>query len=341
MEPTREAPAKVLQDSLTGNWTTQSIYAMAELSLADHVAVAPRTSEQLAALTRTHESSLRRLLRALVAIGALAEAPGGCYALTEMGQLLRSGTENSLRSWARWWGRSLAPAWGELLYSLRTGESARRQLTSTEGFDHLMNDPASAEIFYEATVELARLSAAELVATCDLTAVRSIVDVGGGYGELLVWLLRANPQVRGVLVELPQAIQGARRHLREAGVDDRCEARAGDFFESVPAGADAYLLANVLHNWSDERAHVILTVCRTAMPAGSRLLLIEQLLPEPGDARSQKSVALSDLTMLVAHGAAERSRESLQALLAAAGFDIAREAPVGTTSRLIEATPAS
>jgi orsellinic acid C2-O-methyltransferase len=338
MEPARTSAAKVLQDCLSGNWTTQVIYAMAELSLADHVADAPRTSGQLAALTHTHEPSLQRLLRALVALGAMTESANGCYASTEMGQLLRTGTENSLRSWARWWGRSLAPAWGELLHSLRTGESARRQLTGADGFDHLTHDPVGAEIFYQATVELARLSAADIVAACDLATVRSIVDVGGGYGELLVWLLRANLQARGILVELPQALAGARQHLRESAVNDRCDAVAGDFFVSIPANADAYLLANVLHNWSDDRAQVILTVCRAAMRTDSRLIVVEQVLSEPGDTRSLKALALSDLTMLVAHGAAERNRESLRGLLAEAGLGVLREAPVGSTSRLFEAT---
>ncbi len=113
----------------------------------------------------------------------------------------------------------------------------------------------------------------------------------------------------------------------------------GDFFVSIPPGADAYLLANVLHNWSDERALVILSVCRAAMQAGARLLVVEQLLPEHGDGRSPTSLALSDLTMLVAHGAAERTRASLGSLLASADFEIARDVPVGATSRLIEAIP--
>ncbi len=199
--PMRQPPAKVLQDRLTGNWTTQAIDTMAELSLADHISQSPCTSEQLAALTRTHEPSLRRLLRALVAIGAIKEA-GDAYALTEVGELLRTGTENSLRSWARWWGRSLVPAWGELLYSVQTGDSARRRLTGADAFDHLVHDPVSAEIFYDATVELARLSALDVVEACDLATARTIVDVGGGYGELLVWLLRANPDARGLLLEL-------------------------------------------------------------------------------------------------------------------------------------------
>jgi orsellinic acid C2-O-methyltransferase len=243
-------PAARLLELLTGNWTTQAIYVAAELRLADFLAEHPRTSTELAGLTGSHEPSLRRLLRALTALGICRAGPGGSFELTPMGALLQTNRSDSLRSWVLWWGRSLWQAWGNLLHSVRTGESGRALLTRTRGFDHLADDPEAAAVFYEATVELSRLSAPAILAAYDFSGLARIMDLGGGYGELLVWILRANPSATGVLFELPQAMAGARRHLERAGVGHRCELVEGDFFTAIPPGADAYLLKSVLHDWN-------------------------------------------------------------------------------------------
>jgi orsellinic acid C2-O-methyltransferase len=335
----RERAAKLLHDSLTGNWTTQAICVAAELGLADELASRGLTSKELAAVTGTHEPSLRRLLRALIALDVLRAGPNESFELASMGSMLRSDSPDSLRSWVLWWGRSLVPAWGALRHSVETGRSARAVLTNTVGYEHLANDAESAALFYRATVELARLSASAVLSAFDFSGLGRIVDVGGGYGELLVWVLRTNRSATGVLVELPQAIAGAREHLARAGVADRCTVVEGDFFAELPRGADVYLLASVLHNWTDDRAARILEVSRAAMGDQARLLVIEQLLPEASEPQAGRGLILADLTMLVAHGAGERTRSELVALLHAAGFAVVRTTPVGATSQLIEAVP--
>jgi SAM-dependent methyltransferase len=329
--------AKLLHELLTGNWTTQAICVAAELGLADRLAQGGLTSKELAALTGTHEPSLRRLLRALIVLDVLRPGSGETFELAPIGSMLRSDSPDSMRSWVMWWGRSLVPAWGKLRHSIETGASARAVLTGTDGFEHLAHDAENAALFYRATTELTRLSAPDVLSAFDFSSVGRIVDVGGGYGELLVWILRSNLAATGVLVELAQAISGARDHLAAAGVLERCEVLEGDFFAELPGGADIYLLANVLHNWTDERAARILAVIRAAMGDDGRLLVIEQLIAEPGEVT--RGLVFSDLTMLVAHGAGERTREELTVLLHAADFVIARVTRVGTVSQLIEAIP--
>ena len=323
-----------LQDLLAGAWTTQAIYVAAELGLADLLVEGPRTSAELAALTASHEPSLRRLLHGLMAIDICRPAEHGRVELAPTGALLQTAHPASLHAWALWWGRSLWPAWGNLLHSVRTGESGR----ATQGFDLLATDPEAAALFYQATVELSRPTAPLILAAYDFSQYRRIVDVGGGYGELLTWILRAHPATAGVLFELPAALAGAQRHLAAAGVADRCEFVTGDFFVELPDDGDAYLVKAVLHDWNNERAARILAVCHRAMRPDARLLLIERIVSDADGNPPEQAGAIADLTMLVAHGAGERTRSQWTTLLDAAGFSIDRIVPVEGTIHLIEAT---
>jgi orsellinic acid C2-O-methyltransferase len=326
------------QDLLSGAWTTQVIYVAAELRIADHLATGQRKAADLAAITESHEPSLTRLLHSLTAIGICSHNADDFFDLTPLGNLLRSDASDSLHSWSLWWGRSLWNAWANLLYSVRTGESARAHLSGTQGFDHLEHDRAAAETFYRATVELSRHSAQAILAAYDFTGCTRIADVGGGYGELLILILRAHPSAAGVLFELPQAIPGARQHLENSGIARRCEIIEGDFFTEVPRNCDLYVLKSVLHDWSDDRALEILRVCHKSMNDSARLLIIEQQVPERREP-IPSGLAVSDLTMLVAHGSRERTQSDLEALLHAAGFAVRRNIPVTATLVICEASP--
>ena len=209
-------------------------------------------------------------------------------------------------------------------------------MTGSEGFAHLETDASAAAVFYRATVGVSRSSAPAILAASDFSAFKNIVDVGGGYGELLVWILRANPNVTGTLFELPQARAGAEAHFNAAGVFSRCDVVTGDFFESIPAGANAYLLKSVLHDWNDARATLILQNCRTAMSGDARLLIIEQVMPD-NILDKTSGLAVSDLTMLVTHGAGERTLTSFRHLLDSAGLQLIRAVPVTGALHIIEA----
>ena len=331
----RAEMVETLLEMINGSWIAQAIAVTAELSLADLLRYGPRSSADLAAVTRTDAPSLHRLLRALTTINICHESDDGRFRMTEMGQLLGSDSPDSLRCWSMWWGKHLWPVWGNLRYSITTGNSARTLLTGTEGFKHLENDPAAAATFNQALVELTRLTTSGVVQAYDFSGCQLIADVGGGYGELLSAILVANPNSHGILFDLPHATEGARRHFEQSGLSNRCEFVAGDFFQSVPQGADAYVLKSVIHDWNDDKSREILTTCRNAMSDDARLLLVERVMPQRLEATpSHQSAARSDLTMLVALGAQERTETEFRNLLHSAGFELTRIYPAGMVSVL-------
>jgi SAM-dependent methyltransferase len=341
MDEAAGLPERLLE-MVTGSWRSCAAYAAAELRIADLLAGGPRPSEDLAAATGADAPSLHRLLRALTTIDLCRERDDGAFEITPLGALLGTDAPGSLRAWTLWWGAYLWPVWGRLLYSVRTGQSARALLTGAEGFQHLEGDPQAAAVFHRAMVELSRLTTASVLRAYDFSSLGRIVDVGGGSGELLAAVLRGYPAARGVLFDRPHAIEQAEREFTAAGLADRCEFVAGDFFERVPADADAYVLQTVLHDWDDERSARILSTCRRAMAPASRLLVIERVLPERLEAtEAHQSAARSDLHMLVALAGRERTEAELRALLAAAGLRVSQVLPVLQTYCVIEARSAS
>jgi hypothetical protein len=337
----QQARAARLAEIITANWMSQAVYVAAQLCLADLLADGPKTSLELATATGTHAPSLHRLLRALTSIEICRECDDGTFGITPMGLLLGSTTDESLRSWALFVGGAQWPIWANLLYSVKTGESARKQLTGAEGFEHLERDPARAAIFNQAMAELTRPIAQELVKVYDLSAVKRIVDVGGGYGVLLATVLMATATATGVLFDMPHAAEGARQSLAAMGLAGRCEFVAGSFFESVPGGGDAYLLKSIIHDWDDNHCQLILANIRRAMAAAGKLLIVERIMPERLQATTaDRSIVRSDLNMLVGPGGHERTEAEFRALLGSTGFQLTRILPLGLTANLLEAAPA-
>jgi hypothetical protein len=329
-----------LRQIIGSKWMTQATYVAAELRIPDLLATGPKSVDELARATECHAPSLRRLMRALVTLDLCKEREDGTFELTPMGSLLRSDVENSVHSWAIWGGKYAWPTWGNLLYSVKTGESARKLLTGAEGFEHLERDPEAAAVFNRAMVQLTRLVSREVARSYDFSGMKRIVDVGGGHGELLSKILVAYPQMCGVLFDLPHAIETARQHLEQAGVAERCELVAGSFFESVPGGADAYLLKSVIHDWNDERSTAILKTCREAMAQEAKLLLVERIVPERMEVSPlHQSLVQADLNMLVGPGGRERNESEFRSLLSSAGFRLTRIIPTGANSGVLEGVP--
>ena len=319
---------------------SQAACAAAELGLADLLANGPRHAEELARAVDCHAPSLHRLLRALASVGLCTEREDGAFALTALGSLLCSDAAQSLRSWTILCGKYLWPIWGNLLHSVRTGESARALSGGGDGFSELRHDEHAALVFNRAMAELTRLVAAEVVRCYRFEGMRRIVDVGGGYGALLAAVLQAEPAAHGVLIDLPHAIDGARAHLAASGVAERCECIAGDFFDTLPSDADAYLLKAVLHDWDDERARLILRTCRRAVPRHGKLVIIERIVParfEP--CWLHHAIARVDLTMLVGFAGRERTEKEFRQLLDASGFHLGAVTATSLEYAVIEALP--
>src|SRR5882762_2247748 len=317
-----------LLDIIGGSWMSQAVYVAAELRIADLLAGEPKRVDELAKAAECHAPSLQRLMSGLASLGICVEREDGRFDLTPM---------DSLRSWAIVWGKLQWPVWGNLLHSVRTGESARKLIKGTEGYEHLARDAESAAVFNRAMTEITRLVASEVARVYDFSGARRIVDIGGGYGELLVAILKAHPKARGTVVDLPHASEGAKLYARDAGVAERCEFVAGDFFDSVPPGGDAYLLKSVLHNWNDEKSALILRNCGRAMPRDAKLLLVERIFPaRVGVSSAHQAVARSDLNMLVGPGGHERTEVEFRNLLGAAGFTPAEVFASATEFSIIE-----
>jgi hypothetical protein len=270
-----------LMQIVTGYQAAQTLHVAAQLRLADLLAEGPRSIEALATATSTHAPSLTRLLRMLAALGVVVEEADGRIGLTSLGTLLRAGVPGSLRDrilflTGEWFWRS----WGDLLYSVRTGNPAFDHIFGMSNFDYWEHDAEAGAIHDTFFTAMAQLTTAPLVRAYDFARFGTVADIGGGEGPLLAAILAAHPDVQGILFDQPHVIATAPPVLEAAGVADRCMVVGGDFFESVPAGADAYVLKYIIHDWDDERAMAILARCRAAMAPGTALLVIEQVLPE-------------------------------------------------------------
>jgi SAM-dependent methyltransferase len=334
-------PAAAIVDLVQKSTMLQAVFVAAELKIADLLARGCNGVDELAAATGAHAQSLHRLLRALASLGFCIERDDGVFVLGPMSGTLRSDAPDSLRSWIRWSAKYQWPVWGNLLHSVRTGESARKLVTGSDGFGPLERDPEAAAVFNGAMVELTRLVADEVMGVCDFAGMQRIVDVGGGHGALIAAVLAANPAVQGVLFDRPHAIEGAKTYLNKLGVARRCELVAGDFFVSVPPGADAYLLKNIIHDWDDERSTILLRNCAHALAPSGRLLLIERVMPSRLDASSrQRAAAWFDLTMLLATGGRQRTETEFRALLSASGFLLTKVTPTAGDHSILEAVPA-
>jgi hypothetical protein len=336
---------------LNSNWVTQALYVATELGLPDLLASGPQSSASLAQATGVHAPSLHRLLRALVTLEIVREREDGDFELLPMGTLLGSDAAPSLRAWAILVGRYQWQEWGRLLDSIKTGASARQLLTGTAESQHLEQNtqraaifneqnPEQAAVFNQAMAEVTRLITPAVVRAYDFTDCRRIIDVGGGHGELLVAILQAHPQACGVLFDVPRVIEQGRQHLAHAGLAHRCECMAGDFFEAMPGGGDAYVLKWILHNWNDEQSTIILDNCRRAMPAGAKLLLVERIIPEClGVSAADQAYARGDLNMLSQTAAKERTEAEFRAVLTSAGFHLTKIVPAGGNLSIMVATP--
>lgn len=334
----RAAAAAVLK-MIWGIHISRAVYVAAELGIADRLASGPASAAELAAATQTHERSLYRVLRLLASLGVLTEREPRTFGLTLLGDRLRTDVPASMRSWAR-----LVEAVGgvrafePILHTVRTGEPGVDAAYGMGLFEFLKQHPGHAASFDAAMSERTSAFAPSVAAARGFARARIVADIGGGRGTLLCAILRAHRHLRGILMEAPAVAAEAGPVLQAAGVADRCDVVAGDFFAGVPAGADRYLLANVLHDWDDDRAAAILARCREAMPLGGRVLIIERLIP--GDPERALPALLSDINMLVVTGGMERTTAEYGELLAAAGLRLGQVTPVAAPYGVIEGVPA-
>lgn len=313
---------------------SQCVRVAVSLRLPELLGEGAWTVDELARTTGTHAAALRRLLRALVAMGLVTEADGR-YATTSLGDEFRA---DRIGPAATFFNAELHwSAWLRLDHSVRTGDRAFDLVHGKRNWELYAGHAEHGAAFDRAMRAMTGPIAAAVVRAWDFSRYGTVVDVGGGDGTLLSEILRANPEIRGVLFDRPDVVARAETRLQEFG--DRCRSMGGSFLEQVPEGGDCYILKSILHDWDDPDARLILERVRAAMAAGAELLVVERVLRENPGPEDLDDV-LSDLNMMVNNGGGERTRDEFGSLLESAGFRLEGVTPTGTTSQIVSAVAA-
>lgn len=315
-----------------GSWITQGLWAAADMGIADLLAAGPRTAEELARSTRTHAESLYRLMRALASFGIFGQDEQDRFSLTPVSDRLRSDVPGSQRAFAIMMGAEFYAAWGELLHSVRTGEPGFHKRFGMPFFEYMTQHPERHALYDEAMTGIHGPETDAMLDAYDFSAFKTVTDVGGGNGSALMTILRRHPALRGILFELPAVADRARTGCLTPGLKNRICIEGGDFFASVPSGADVYVLRHILHDWQDEDAVKILCNCREAMHPDSTLLVVEMVIPT-GDAPGFGKWL--DLMMLLVAGR-ERTEAEYGRLFSAAGLKMTRVIPTASDVSLVE-----
>ena len=328
-----DPPPPILFQMATSYWVSQAIYVAAKLGVADLLMDGPQSCVALAAATRSDPSSLFRLLRALSSVGVFSQQDNDCFALSRLAEPLRSSVPGSLRGILITIGEIHYQACGELLHSVHTGTPAFTKAFGTNLFDYLRQNTSASDAFNQGMTNLSSLLAHAVLLAYDFSGISSIVDVGGGEGALLRKILELHPTMTGRVLDLPNAVESENDAPTVGG---RCSHVIGNFFESVPEGADAYLLCGVVHDWDDDRAIRILSNCRKAMARNGSVLIVDMIVPETDSPSFSK---LLDLNMMVMTGGRERTKAEIHAVLDAADYRISRIIPTMAPQSVIEAVP--
>lgn len=360
--------------------TSRAIYIVAKLRLADYLKDGPKSIQDLAEETKTHPDSLYRLLRMLSSIGIFAETKNEGdeqqqvdqnirrFELTPMASLIQSEAKNSIRNFALMFGlESFKNAIDDLLYSIQTGENSFKHANGLEMYEYLDRNQKEGQIFNSAMASLTSSVTPLISSMYDFSQFNTIIDIGGGQGMLLSSILKDNAKLYGVLFDLPYAIQSAKKlYARQSAnsnenvnhdISSRCKLLEGDFFKSIPTtAADGYIIKNVILNWDDRSAAIILKNCLQAMidttssivsenqdnrkNTTPKLLIIDTIMPEGNEPFIGK---FTDILMLaLTHKGRIRTEEEFRKLLSSSGFDITgiiRSLDPSNPFSIIEAIP--
>ena len=332
-------PASRMREIMLAYFTSRALWTAAELDVAGSLAAGPMPMSELARRVKADASALHRVLRALASLGIFAEDDQGRFRNTELSELLLEGRPDSLRDLVLLFGHETGwKSWGALLHTVRTGETGFDHVYGQKFFDYLVQQPPVAALFDRAMASASSMTNAAMVEAYDFSALGSVVDVAGGVGAALCAMLKAAPDLRGILFDLPHVKARAEEFIARAGFSARCRFVAGSFFESLPAGADLYFLKHILHDWDDEGCNRILKTCLSVCKPRARLMICERIVPLGNDPSPAKWIDLH--MMLTTHGGRERTEREYRSLLERAGFRLARVVSTRSIWSLIEAVPA-
>jgi hypothetical protein len=323
-------------ERIAAYWQSQLVFVAAKLGIADALVAGPLTVPEIAARVGAHPPYLGRVMRALASVGIFAVDPHGRFHLTRLAQTLRSDHPESLRNFAlmlvddyNW------SAWGALEHTVRTGEPAFEHVHGAPAFPWMREHPEKEKMFSASMASISVMENAAITRAYAFGKLRKVVDVGGAHGHLLVSILRSYVKIRGVLFDQPPVIEEAAKSgfMGSSDLAGRCEAVGGDFFESVPPGADAYVLKYIIHDWDDDKSVRILQNCRKAMPADGRVLVIDHVVAAGNRFDWGK---LMDINMMVMLGSKERTKDEFRQLFGRAGLRLKRVIKTASSLSILE-----
>lgn len=303
------------------SFTAQAVYAAAKVGIADILGSGPKSADDIADATGNNPDAIYRFMRALASIGIFRESSERMFELTPKAELLKENHPTSLRPMVLLFGDPIVRGpWSNVMYSLKTGESAFEYTFNMGVFDYMKDHGDARELFQRHFTATSQLNCPVIAASYPFSKFRKVIDIGGGHGALLAQILRQHPSVNGVLFDLPEVVQGPNEISSD--IAQRCEIVGGDFFKGVPEGGDIYIMQQVIHDWNDEMAVNILTNCRKAMTDNGRLLVVDAVLAAGNDRDMNKFI---DLSMLVGMpGGRERSEQDFRKLFQNAGLELTK-----------------
>jgi hypothetical protein len=331
-------PAQQVLQVASGYIASSALYAAITLNIADHLASGPKTSAELATASGANEGALFRVLRLLASLGIFDEVAPRQFALTPAADLLRQDVPGSLRGMA-----VLLPdpfhyrVYSEIMHAVTTGKPAVDKAVGMPVFEYFEKNPEYSQVFNDAMTSMSAPAAAAAIEAYDFSGIGTLVDVAGGHGEVLMSILKACPDVRGILADLGHVVDGAKPRIAGAGLSDRMQAVTCDFFQSVPEG-DAYIMKNIIHDWDDERASLILRNIAKAMGArgvqSGKVILLESVIAAGSTPDFAKFL---DIEMLMMPGGRERTAEEFRALFERSGFQMTKVVPMKSPLSVVEA----
>lgn len=328
-------PEAKIVELLLAQVASRLVFVAASLNLPDYLADGAKTAEELAPLTGTHAPALYRVMRALAGLGVFAEDAEHRFTLCPLGAVLRSGSPTHAMAMILG-GEIFQRSYNDIMYSVQTGNTAFEHSFGVPVFHYLSAHPVEASLFAQTMVGFHGMEPPAVAAAYDFSKFGTIADVGGSTGNLLTTILAKHAGPRGILFDLPNVVHEAPALIEQRGLKDRVRIEAGSFFETVPEGADAYVMSHVIHDWNHEQCMTILENCRRAMKGKGHLLLVEMVLPEANVMHPGKML---DMVMLTIPGGEERTAAQYGALLDQAGFKMTRTVPTASPVTLVEAVP--
>ena len=330
----KKSAAEIMRDLSISYGVPRMLLAVARLGVADVLAKGPLKAEAIADKVGAHPVFLKRVLRALSSVGVFSQTSDGRFRLNPLARMLQKDQPGSMRDFVlmvaddyHW------KVWGELDYALQTGGSTFEKVHGVPAFAYLQARPEKERTFMAAMAGISGMENPAVAAAYPFGRLKLLVDVGGAHGHMLATILRRYKKLKGILYDQPQVVAGAARSgfVTAPDVRDRCQVIGGSFFETVPEGADAYIMKYIIHDWDDEKSLRILENCRDAMAAGGRVLVVDNVIA-PGNVWGK----LLDINMMLGPGGQERTRGEFESLFRRAGLRLARVIPTSCDLSIVE-----